>query len=588
MLGVPIHTDGSDSQDLNRTVDTLIRKRGALARRGDGDGGAADRQRGPHAPRRAARLLHVPAPGDGAVRTGPGCADRPPPRRVRLLRRRARSASAVEARDAERLHLQLRARRRQRPRDGLRAAAARPGREVPGHDRPREAQLAAVRAPRDAAPRRQALARAQRRRRGRSVRARARHRRPARGARDPRLHLGRSSGAGQGRLRARARRLRMAARRRQALPADGLERGRADRFARLRRAARGALARAPEPRRLLQGDGRGRHQPGDRPRARDRALLDPLALRPAALDPRRRRPTPARSRPRSRCCSAATTASRRSPTPTTARSPASSTPGCSRTSGSSSATAPARSTSPCSSRRRPRARSSGSSRRRSSACATAPSCWCSQTASSTRAIAATSTRTWPSPRSTRRCARSASTPARRTCAAAAASSCARRRSATSTTSSLALGLGANGVCPYLMLEVICVDDYREDIDNICAALRKGIEKVISTIGIHEVRGYARQFSSIGIKPELAEILGTEAFAASATGGVGYAELDADSDERFATMNDTTASRSRRRPSASTRRSTRRRWLPRTAPPATRTTRRRCASSRPRARSRCAT
>jgi len=39
--------------------------------------------------------------------------------------------------------------------------------------------------------------------------------------------------------------------------------------------------------------------------------------------------------------------------------------------------------------------------------------------------------------------------------------------------------------------------------------------VISTIGIHEVRGYARQFSSIGVKPELAEIFQTKAFAASA-------------------------------------------------------------------------
>ena len=86
---------------------------------------------------------------------------------------------------------------------------------------------------------------------------------------------------------------------------------------------------------------------------------------------------------------------------------------------------------------------------------------------------------------------------------------------------LALGLGANGVCPYVMLEVICVDDYEQDVGNICAALRKGIEKVISTIGIHEVRGYARQFSSIGVKPELAEIFQTEAFAASERGGVGF-------------------------------------------------------------------
>jgi glutamate synthase (NADPH) large chain len=96
---------------------------------------------------------------------------------------------------------------------------------------------------------------------------------------------------------------------------------------------------------------------------------------------------------------------------------------------------------------------------------------------------------------------------------------------------LALGLGANGVCPYVLLEVICVDDYRQDTDHICAALRKGIEKVISTIGIHESRGYARQFSSIGIKPELAEIFQTPAFAASASGGTGFAELDASADQR---------------------------------------------------------
>src|SRR5215218_7824871 len=96
---------------------------------------------------------------------------------------------------------------------------------------------------------------------------------------------------------------------------------------------------------------------------------------------------------------------------------------------------------------------------------------------------------------------------------------------------IALGLGANGVCPYVMVEVICVDDYENDVGNLCAALRKGIEKVISTIGIHEVRGYARQFSSIGIKPELAEIFQTEAFAASEKGGVGFAQLDSDTDAR---------------------------------------------------------
>jgi glutamate synthase (NADPH/NADH) large chain len=96
---------------------------------------------------------------------------------------------------------------------------------------------------------------------------------------------------------------------------------------------------------------------------------------------------------------------------------------------------------------------------------------------------------------------------------------------------LALGLGANGVCPYTMVEVICVEDYETDVSNLCDALKKGIEKVISTIGIHEVRGYARQFSSIGVKPELAEIFQTDAFAASETGGVGFANLDEDTNAR---------------------------------------------------------
>ena len=82
-----------------------------------------------------------------------------------------------------------------------------------------------------------------------------------------------------------------------------------------------------------------------------------------------------------------------------------------------------------------------------------------------------------------------------------------------------------------MVEVICVEDYETDVGNLCAALPKGIEKVISTIGIHEVRGYARQFSSIGVKPELAEIFQTEAFAASAKGGTGFADLDEDTNAR---------------------------------------------------------
>jgi glutamate synthase (NADPH) large chain len=96
---------------------------------------------------------------------------------------------------------------------------------------------------------------------------------------------------------------------------------------------------------------------------------------------------------------------------------------------------------------------------------------------------------------------------------------------------MALGLGADGLCPYVMIEVICVDDYEGDISNICSALRKGIEKVISTLGIHEVRGYARLFSAIGLKPELVEIFGTPGYYGSEAMGTGFAELDAESAKR---------------------------------------------------------
>jgi glutamate synthase (NADPH) large chain len=96
---------------------------------------------------------------------------------------------------------------------------------------------------------------------------------------------------------------------------------------------------------------------------------------------------------------------------------------------------------------------------------------------------------------------------------------------------VALGLGADGVCPYTMVEVALVDDYRTDVSNLASALRKGIEKVISTIGIHEVRGYARLFSSIGVKPELTAVFDTPAYFGSQNGGTGFAALDTDGDER---------------------------------------------------------
>ena len=163
-----------------------------------------------------------------------------------------------------------------------------------------------------------------------------------------------------------AGRVRLAARRRQALPADGVQRRRADRLAGLRRAARGALARSA---RTSPTTSRRRSPWSPTPRSIASARWSTSRPAPCSAAARRfttPRPTRGRSRPRSRSCSAATTTWRRSATPTTGGSPASTRPICSRTSGRSFAAGRLRSTPRCSSPRRPPGRSSGSSRRRSS------------------------------------------------------------------------------------------------------------------------------------------------------------------------------------------------------------------------------
>lgn len=71
----------------------------------------------------------------------------------------------------------------------------------------------------------------------------------------------------------------------------------------------------------------------------------------------------------------------------------------------------------------------------------------------------------------------------------------------------AYGLGANLISPYYMfLTVVTEEDSTKAVKNVYSALNKGLEKVISTIGIHELRGYGRLFSSIGLHSEIADTL----------------------------------------------------------------------------------
>ena len=154
---------------------------------------------------------------------------------------------------------------------------------------------------------------------------------------------------------------------------------------------------------------------------------------------------------------------------------------------------------------------------------------------------------------------------------------------------LALGLGANGVCPYTMVEVICVEDYETDVSNLCAALTQGDRE--SDLDDRDPRGArlrapvlldrgqagaGRDLPDRGLRG-LRD--GRRPASPTSTRTPTSAPAILAGDERR---------RNRRRRSASTRRSTRRRSRPPTAPAPTRSTRRKSATWRSRARSRCAT
>ncbi|MCS7266164.1 MAG: glutamate synthase-related protein [Armatimonadetes bacterium] len=80
----------------------------------------------------------------------------------------------------------------------------------------------------------------------------------------------------------------------------------------------------------------------------------------------------------------------------------------------------------------------------------------------------------------------------------------------------AISLGADAVVPYLIFDVALssekpecniADDWEraKRLTNVIVGLSKGLEKVIATMGTHELRGYGKNFASIGIAPEIANL-----------------------------------------------------------------------------------
>jgi len=107
---------------------------------------------------------------------------------------------------------------------------------------------------------------------------------------------------------------------------------------------------------------------------------------------------------------------------------------------------------------------------------------------------------------------------------------------------VALGLGADAVNPYLLLEHAHATGDPDAMANLVEALRKGIEKVCSTLGMHEVRGYGRAFSAVGLAPDVAAFLSVRTFAASERAGAGWDALAQDGFDRATLLRGRTPAR----------------------------------------------
>ncbi|HZB43924.1 MAG TPA: glutamate synthase-related protein, partial [Pyrinomonadaceae bacterium] len=102
---------------------------------------------------------------------------------------------------------------------------------------------------------------------------------------------------------------------------------------------------------------------------------------------------------------------------------------------------------------------------------------------------------------------------------------------------LALGCGADAVNPYTLFEVAArgakdVEERRERLRNCAGALEVGVEKVLSTMGIHELDGYGRLFAAVGLAPDVADYFGTANYCGTDSAGLSLARMDADARERL--------------------------------------------------------
>lgn len=106
---------------------------------------------------------------------------------------------------------------------------------------------------------------------------------------------------------------------------------------------------------------------------------------------------------------------------------------------------------------------------------------------------------------------------------------------------LAVALGADAVNPYMLVETAVgrtgtSAERVERLMRLLMALGKGLQKVTSTMGIHELRGYGKTFGSIGLTGSVAEVMGCINYAGSERRGLGWDELLEESRKRSELFN----------------------------------------------------
>jgi glutamate synthase (NADPH/NADH) large chain len=101
---------------------------------------------------------------------------------------------------------------------------------------------------------------------------------------------------------------------------------------------------------------------------------------------------------------------------------------------------------------------------------------------------------------------------------------------------LAVGLGADAINPYMLIETAVgragtPEDRLSRMIKLATAVEKGLQKITSTMGVHELRGYGKTFASIGLTHELGEVMGCVNYAGGEVRGFGWESLQNEAERR---------------------------------------------------------